>query len=623
MIEPAIQVRIHDLKERKEAGMAIDLLEEGQATMKVLSQSLFGPRRLHNTAAFSLGQLVGGGELSEDLVRSRLTTTAKSIGLGGHEARLTINSGLKHGKSNPRSAPAPTFARPSASSANGTTLVSSDPEPIKKKVTVAQELETETSTSPEIDPAKVLDLVSWDLEVGENDDAEIDTPTPNQTPPATLLNGRAQLAHLVQSAIKDGGRTMLKGACGLGKSYAVAMSIVEWLMLPENKGRRVTIAVPTRANVEDMYRLYLDFAGSQGLTVTKSVTRTEKNCERFAETTLANRCAPNGGGDYCRQCPISIARMGRETTCPFWWAFLAREEADITITTHALELQQAPMDDDTVRIDWSAIDERANSRQPARPFVVRTKSGFKITAKYTAESEGGTLIPTPEWTEYRAWTSEAKTSFLEWVAEAWDLDENWREEKAKEAREGGTRLFIDWSKIAERRASHANYVPHSYWEPTGWHKGWHIGVRRALSGESGSWLPPINFTPARSREDASQEDVYRWLSKRWGCDDSLVSVDDYARGHVDRWPTDVLVIDESLWPSMRAQSSLSIGDVAALNASGDLEDLGGLQPLLRLLHLSQTSKDRRVRKCTSSDLADAVPVDSLAFVGHSLGEQQL
>jgi hypothetical protein len=57
-----------------------------------------------NRAAFSLGRLVGGGELGEALVHQALLCAALAIGLGQAEAEATIRSGLRAGRSLPRRA---------------------------------------------------------------------------------------------------------------------------------------------------------------------------------------------------------------------------------------------------------------------------------------------------------------------------------------------------------------------------------------------------------------------------------------------------------------------------------------------------------------------------------------
>lgn len=63
-----------------------------------------------NTAAFNLGQLVGGGELPEELVRDSLTEAADSCGYtekhgGASHTEGVIRSGMEAGKREPRSAP--------------------------------------------------------------------------------------------------------------------------------------------------------------------------------------------------------------------------------------------------------------------------------------------------------------------------------------------------------------------------------------------------------------------------------------------------------------------------------------------------------------------------------------
>lgn len=58
-----------------------------------------------NRAAFSLGQLVAGGELTEDQVRNELTDAARAAGLDEREIGATIASGLGQGMTTPRRAP--------------------------------------------------------------------------------------------------------------------------------------------------------------------------------------------------------------------------------------------------------------------------------------------------------------------------------------------------------------------------------------------------------------------------------------------------------------------------------------------------------------------------------------
>ncbi len=58
-----------------------------------------------NRAAFSLGQLVAGGELDAGEVEAALLTAARQAGLTEQEARATIKSGMQAGAREPRTAP--------------------------------------------------------------------------------------------------------------------------------------------------------------------------------------------------------------------------------------------------------------------------------------------------------------------------------------------------------------------------------------------------------------------------------------------------------------------------------------------------------------------------------------
>ena len=61
-----------------------------------------------NRVAFSLGTLVGGGELAEATVTTELLDVAvNDLGLLERAALATIASGLRKGKTQPRSAPGP------------------------------------------------------------------------------------------------------------------------------------------------------------------------------------------------------------------------------------------------------------------------------------------------------------------------------------------------------------------------------------------------------------------------------------------------------------------------------------------------------------------------------------
>lgn len=58
-----------------------------------------------NAAGFNLGQLIGGGFLSEDHVRNALLTAGQEAGLGARECLTTIASGITAGMRQPRGIP--------------------------------------------------------------------------------------------------------------------------------------------------------------------------------------------------------------------------------------------------------------------------------------------------------------------------------------------------------------------------------------------------------------------------------------------------------------------------------------------------------------------------------------
>ena len=94
--------------ERRDGGGTPYGLEAMAKELEELRQCQQGGRndRL-NQAAFSLGQLVAGGELDEGLVAGELERIALGIGLGAREVANTIASGLEGGKREPRRAPGP------------------------------------------------------------------------------------------------------------------------------------------------------------------------------------------------------------------------------------------------------------------------------------------------------------------------------------------------------------------------------------------------------------------------------------------------------------------------------------------------------------------------------------
>lgn len=82
---------------------AMKALEE---EIREIVQAVEGTRNVTlNAAAYSLGQLIAGGELDEAFVRSQLLIAAQAVELGEIEARRTIQSGIAAGIQHPRTAP--------------------------------------------------------------------------------------------------------------------------------------------------------------------------------------------------------------------------------------------------------------------------------------------------------------------------------------------------------------------------------------------------------------------------------------------------------------------------------------------------------------------------------------
>jgi hypothetical protein len=87
-----------------EAAAYVQAAVEGESSRVATAQP--GERNcVLNRAAFSLGQLVGGGELSRQEAVSRLEEQGRSIGLPDEEIARTIASGLEAGTKSPRKVP--------------------------------------------------------------------------------------------------------------------------------------------------------------------------------------------------------------------------------------------------------------------------------------------------------------------------------------------------------------------------------------------------------------------------------------------------------------------------------------------------------------------------------------
>ena len=81
-----------------EAALTKEIMELSRSTEGSRNESL-------NTSAYSLGQLIGGGELDQGQVESMLLGVALGLGLKQKESRATINSGILSGMQSPRKNP--------------------------------------------------------------------------------------------------------------------------------------------------------------------------------------------------------------------------------------------------------------------------------------------------------------------------------------------------------------------------------------------------------------------------------------------------------------------------------------------------------------------------------------
>jgi len=109
-----IAQHIHPAEKRREVAPTGYDYDEGSAygvaaltsELQILSETLEGGRNAQlNKAAYSLGQLVAGGELDRDFVEQELLAVALDIGLTEGESVSTIKSGLEAGAKEPRTAP--------------------------------------------------------------------------------------------------------------------------------------------------------------------------------------------------------------------------------------------------------------------------------------------------------------------------------------------------------------------------------------------------------------------------------------------------------------------------------------------------------------------------------------
>jgi hypothetical protein len=105
---PAVAPRAHLAPGAAPSRYAQGALAREEDALRATTQG--GRNDRLNVAAFSLGQLVAGGEISRELVEQVLTDAALFSGLEPVETANTLKSGLDKGAQTPRTAPPPTQA---------------------------------------------------------------------------------------------------------------------------------------------------------------------------------------------------------------------------------------------------------------------------------------------------------------------------------------------------------------------------------------------------------------------------------------------------------------------------------------------------------------------------------
>jgi hypothetical protein len=168
---PARVRRRHHAPLPEERASAYALKALAEETERVASAPEGARNSTLNAAAFSLGQLVAGGELDEQLVRRDLIDAAASAGLDERETLRTLQSGLAAGSAEPRRAPEPpSTERSSASRTSGLSGAEPTDGQWEQPVPLAQQL------PPPDFPLQSLPkwLREWVLEVSAEKGASVD-----------------------------------------------------------------------------------------------------------------------------------------------------------------------------------------------------------------------------------------------------------------------------------------------------------------------------------------------------------------------------------------------------------------------------------------------------------------
>lgn len=410
-----------------------------------------------------------------------------------------------------------------------------------------------------------------------------------------FIEARAELAHIIAGAVACGGRHAVKAPAGLGKSHAICETLIA-----HRRRNRLGHNSPVHIAAPDLSlaRELRDDLRKRGANAVLAVTRTVRNCEKFTEVLAASRLAPNGGQLWCEACQWHPKNAGSTEACRFWRAYTAQESADFICESHALEalktnLFSDPEDSEAplpVHIDWASFSE-LEPGDSATPCVRRTDTGLSISAKVSYRLGEGSQAPIPRYEDTQRWTSASKASLIDFFASAYGCDPN-RASVAEAATRGATvNVFIDWTSIGKLAQSTALHRPTAYYEHKGFLQGWHIGVERADAANGGKPLPSIEFTGTFPVTRESKAEIRAWVRAAWGVGSDL-AMDDYARGHIDEWPVDALVIDESILHALKYGGTLTRAQITDLQLARELAG-EGVNALLALMWKSEENKNKR------------------------------
>lgn len=447
-------------------------------------------------------------------------------------------------------------------------------------------------------------------------DTQIDTAEEAALFQMRFIEARAELAHIIAGAVACGGRHAVKAPAGLGKSHAICETLIA-----HRRRNRLGHNSPVHIAAPDLSlaRELREDLRKRGANAVLAVTRTVRNCEKFTEVLAASRLAPNGGQRWCEACQWHPKNAGSTEACRFWRAYTAQESADFICESHALEalktnIFSTPEDSDAplpVHIDWASFNE-LEPGDSATPCVRRTDAGLSISAKISYRLGEGSQAPIPRYEDTPRWTSASKASLIDFLASAYGCAPN-RASVAEAATRGATvNAFIDWTSIGKLSQSTALYRPAAYYENKGFLCGWHIGVERADAANGGKPLPDIEFTGTFPVTRESKAEIRAWVRAAWGVDSDL-AMDDYAREHIDEWPVDAQVIDESILHALKYGGTLTRGQITDLQLAGELAG-EGVNALLALMWKSEENKNNR-KKYRSTDYFNS---DVLAEQVHGL-----